>query len=172
MNFPFTNRRHFLGTTAGLGAGLLSRTARGENKVTKSVAAIVTVYRKNSHADVIVSKILKGWKHDGGAGPALRLASLYVDQFPDGDMSRKLAREYGFPIVNSVSEAITLGTDQVAVDGVLSIGEERGKGNSLVRKTDALFRQSSLNYIGNIEGSDTFCGDVDVIVCDGFVADP
>ena len=53
--------------------------------------------------------------------------------------------------------------------GVLSIGEEQGKGNSLVKKTDDLFRRSSLNYIGNTEGGEIFRGDVDVIVCDGFV---
>lgn len=53
--------------------------------------------------------------------------------------------------------------------GLLSIGEEGGKGNTLVKKAHELFRQSSLNFIGNVEGRDTFMGDVDVIVCDGFV---
>ncbi|NTV15586.1 MAG: phosphate acyltransferase PlsX [Desulfobulbaceae bacterium] len=53
--------------------------------------------------------------------------------------------------------------------GVLSIGEEQGKGNSLVKKTDDLFRRSSLNYVGNTEGGEVFRGDVDVVVCDGFV---
>ncbi len=53
--------------------------------------------------------------------------------------------------------------------GLLSIGEEGGKGNTLVKKTHDLFRQSSLNYVGNVEGRDIFKGDVDVIVCDGFV---
>jgi phosphate acyltransferase len=53
--------------------------------------------------------------------------------------------------------------------GLLSIGEEGGKGNVLVKKSHQLFQQSSLNYIGNVEGRETFKGDVDVIVCDGFV---
>jgi phosphate acyltransferase len=53
--------------------------------------------------------------------------------------------------------------------GLLSIGEEGGKGNALVKKSHELFQQSSLNYIGNVEGRDTFQGDVDVMVCDGFV---
>lgn len=53
--------------------------------------------------------------------------------------------------------------------GLLSIGEEGGKGNILVKKSHQLFQQSSLNYIGNVEGRDTFQGEVDVIVCDGFV---
>ncbi len=53
--------------------------------------------------------------------------------------------------------------------GILSIGEETGKGNQLVRETHALLTNSSLNFIGNVEGRDIFQGNVDVIVCDGFV---
>ena len=53
--------------------------------------------------------------------------------------------------------------------GILSIGEETGKGNSLVKETYELLDKSSLNFIGNVEGRDVYKGDVDVIVCDGFV---
>jgi len=53
--------------------------------------------------------------------------------------------------------------------GLLSIGEESGKGNSLVKDAYPLLKNSSLNFIGNVEGKDVFQGDVDVIVCDGFV---
>jgi len=53
--------------------------------------------------------------------------------------------------------------------GLLSIGEEGGKGNVLVKSAHELFRKSSLNFIGNVEGRDIFQGNVDVIVCDGFV---
>lgn len=53
--------------------------------------------------------------------------------------------------------------------GLLTIGEEGGKGNQLVKETYALLKNSSLNFIGNVEGRDVFQGDVDVIVCDGFV---
>ncbi len=53
--------------------------------------------------------------------------------------------------------------------GILSIGEETGKGNSLVKETYELLEKSSLNFIGNVEGRDVYKGDVDVIVCDGFV---
>ncbi len=53
--------------------------------------------------------------------------------------------------------------------GILTIGEEAGKGNQLVKDTWPLLAESSLNFIGNVEGRDIFQGDVDVIVCDGFV---
>ena len=53
--------------------------------------------------------------------------------------------------------------------GVLSVGEEEGKGNDLTRETYALLKQSSLNFIGNVEGRDIYNGHCDVIVCDGFV---
>lgn len=53
--------------------------------------------------------------------------------------------------------------------GLLTIGEETGKGNSLIKETYPLLEKSSLNFIGNVEGRDVFQGNVDVIVCDGFV---
>jgi len=53
--------------------------------------------------------------------------------------------------------------------GLLSIGEEDGKGNELTSETHHLLKNSGLNYIGNIEGRDIPMGKADVIVCDGFV---
>ncbi len=54
--------------------------------------------------------------------------------------------------------------------GLLSIGEEEGKGNTLVKESyDLLKMANNLNFLGNIEGRDIFTGDVDVAVCDGFV---
>ncbi len=53
--------------------------------------------------------------------------------------------------------------------GLLSNGEETSKGNAQVKEAHDLLRNSSLNFIGNVEGRDVYKGDVDVIVCDGFV---
>ena len=54
---------------------------------------------------------------------------------------------------------------------ILSIGEEEGKGNSQVKESYELLKLAkNLNFIGNAEGRDIFTGDVDVVVCDGFVA--
>jgi phosphate acyltransferase len=53
--------------------------------------------------------------------------------------------------------------------GLLSIGEEEGKGNDLTREASSLLRQLSINFIGNVEGRDIYNGNADVVVCDGFV---
>lgn len=90
---------------------------------TLPVAAVVTEYRRNSHADVILGKILNGYDQQGGPGPALKLVGLFTDQVPAMDLSRGLAEEHGFRIASTVDEALTLGTDQLQVAGVLSIGE-------------------------------------------------
>ena len=53
--------------------------------------------------------------------------------------------------------------------GILSIGEEEGKGNELVKEAYPLLKQTGLNFLGNAEGRDIYAGSFDVIVCDGFV---
>ena len=53
--------------------------------------------------------------------------------------------------------------------GLLSIGSEETKGNELTKNVYKLFKNSPLNFIGNVEGSDLFSGKADVIVCDGFI---
>ena len=53
--------------------------------------------------------------------------------------------------------------------GLLSIGEEGRKGNDQVRQAHKLFQSSHLNFVGNVEGRDIFSGEVQVVVCDGFV---
>jgi glycerol-3-phosphate acyltransferase PlsX len=53
---------------------------------------------------------------------------------------------------------------------LLSIGEEEGKGNSLVKEAYELLKMAqNLNFVGNAEGRDIFTGNLDVVVCDGFV---
>lgn len=62
-----------------------------------------------------------------------------------------------------------LGRDKPSI-GLLSIGEEEGKGNTLVKEAYEIFKMArNLNFMGNIEGRDLFTGSVDVVVCDGFV---
>lgn len=88
------------------------------------VAAVVTEYRHNSHADIIVSRLLQTHTLDGkGEEPALALASLFTDQVPRNDTSRMLAASHRFPIFDTIADTLTLGGDRLAVNGVLLIAE-------------------------------------------------
>jgi hypothetical protein len=87
------------------------------------VAAVVTQYSNNSHADVIIGKILAGFDQQGGQGPALKLVAMYTDQVPDGDLSRGLAAKHDFQIARTIDGALTQNSDRLQVAGVLSIGE-------------------------------------------------
>ena len=53
--------------------------------------------------------------------------------------------------------------------GLLSVGAEAAKGNRQVQESYQLFRDSHLNFVGNVEGMDFFTNKADVIICDGFV---
>lgn len=123
-------RRQFLQSTLGASAwasmalsSIRSGAAQDKPREKVPVAAIVTEYRKNSHADVIVGKVLEGWEQDGGPGPDLKLVSLSVDQHPENDLSESLARKHGFLQAQSIAEALTLKSGSLAVGGVLIIAE-------------------------------------------------
>ncbi|MGH9507771.1 MAG: phosphate acyltransferase PlsX [Terriglobales bacterium] len=73
-----------------------------------------------------------------------------------------------FAIMGEIYHRVILASARPRV-GLLSIGEEEIKGNDLTRETYALLRQLPMDFIGNVEGRDVYNGNVDVIVCDGFV---
>lgn len=88
------------------------------------VAGITTVYRENSHADVIIGRLIQTETlDDKGRQPNMQLASLYADQVPSHDWSRPLSQRYGFPVFDSPQGALTVGGDRLAVDGVLLVAE-------------------------------------------------
>lgn len=88
------------------------------------VAGVTTYYGTNSHADVILGRLMQTDTLDGmGAQVPLTLASLYVDQRSAGDISGPLAERYGVAIHNTVDGALSLGNNTLAVDGVLLIAE-------------------------------------------------
>jgi hypothetical protein len=90
----------------------------------KRIAAIITEYRPNSHADVIVGKYLEGYNQDRQAPyPRSKVVSIFTEQIPKADMSRDMSRKYNVPIFRTVADALTLGGEKLAVDGVLLIGE-------------------------------------------------
>ena len=89
------------------------------------LAAIVTVYRKYSHAQHIVDRLLEGYGWNGTHHhPPMDLVSLYVDETPAEDLSRERAARFpGMKIYPSIAEALTLGGSKLAVDGVVIVGE-------------------------------------------------
>ncbi len=75
-------------------------------------------------------------------------------------------REYA--IMGSIYAEQVFGVVRPSV-GLMSVGEERSKGNELVSEATPLLEQSGVNFIGNVEGRDVLKSTCDVIVCDGFV---
>ena len=89
------------------------------------IAAVVTEYRKYSHGQHIVDRFLEGYGWNSRHHhPPMDVASLYVDQKPEGDLScDRAARFPSMKIYPTVADALTLGGSELAVDGVLLIGE-------------------------------------------------
>jgi hypothetical protein len=89
------------------------------------LAAIVTVYRRMSHAQHIVDRFLEGYGWDGRFHhPPMDLVALYVDQKPPDDLSRdRAARFPHMKLCSTPEEALTQGTGKLAVDGVVVVGE-------------------------------------------------
>jgi hypothetical protein len=90
----------------------------------KKIAAIITEYREPAHADVIVGKFIKGFPTDEGLlEPQVDIVSMYLDQLPENDIGLQVAEANDIPVYYSIAAALRLGGDELAVDGVLSIGE-------------------------------------------------
>ncbi len=122
------NRRDFLGTLAATSAGSLflpeihveelAQTPR------KKLAVITTEWRYHSHAWHMAERFLVGYPINGRwHRPAFDVVSAYVDQFPEKDLARKRSSEFGFKIYPSIAETLRCGSDKMAVDAVLIIGE-------------------------------------------------
>jgi glycerol-3-phosphate acyltransferase PlsX len=73
-----------------------------------------------------------------------------------------------FAIMGEVYYRATFGHRRPRV-GLLSVGAEEIKGNELTREVYTRLKKSAVHFVGNVEGGDLFSGDVDVIVCDGFI---
>ena len=75
-----------------------------------------------------------------------------------------------FAVMGEIYYRATFGHDRRRPRvGLLSIGEEEIKGNELTREVHNRLKKTHLHYMGNVEGGDLFSGEVDVVVCDGFV---
>jgi hypothetical protein len=116
------NRRSFLFATAAtaLSARLPLRAADAR----KTVAFIGTEVRTHSHPQHFLDRLAMGYAWGGAwQSPRLKVASMYIDQFPQGDLARSRAERYSIPIFPSIADALTLGTGKLAVDAVAIIGE-------------------------------------------------
>src|SRR5215813_10828629 len=89
------------------------------------IAAVATTYFKYSHAQHIVDRFLDGYGWNGAHHyPSMDLVSLYVDQAGTTDLSREREKRHpSMKIYPSIAEALTLGGTQLAVDGVVLVGE-------------------------------------------------
>ncbi len=98
--------------------------------------------------------------------PTLKNKSLVLDV--GANVDSKPSNLYEFAIMGSVYMQEIFGVESPKI-GLLSIGEEDSKGNEVTLLANKLLRESKLNFFGNVEGRDILKGEVDVIVCDGFV---
>ena len=73
-----------------------------------------------------------------------------------------------FAVMGEAYYRTLFGVDRPRV-GILSVGEEETKGNELTLEAHKLMKLLPLNFVGNVEGRDLYNGNVDVIVCDGFI---
>jgi glycerol-3-phosphate acyltransferase PlsX len=80
----------------------------------------------------------------------------------------KPAHLFQFGLMGSIYASLMGGRTSPRI-GLLSIGEEKSKGNEAVLATHELFEKSDLNFVGNVEGRDILTGEVDVVAADGFV---
>lgn len=120
-------RRGFLaGSVAGSLATLAPWAAAGPPNPSdkKRVAFLGTEVRRHSHAQHFLDRMTLGYNWDGEwIAPRVDVASVYIDQFPEGDLARDRIARHGLRQCPSIPEALTLGTSSLAVDGVVIIAE-------------------------------------------------
>ena len=90
----------------------------------KRIAVIATVYTYLSHAQHFADRFMVGYPHEGEwRSSQVKVVSLYVEQKPEGNQSQDRAREFGFEVYPTIAEALRCDEGQLAVDGILVIGE-------------------------------------------------
>ena len=98
--------------------------------------------------------------------PTLQRGKLLLDVGANPDAKAENLLQYG--IMGKIYAEIILGMNNPKI-ALLNIGSEEGKGNELAQKAYELLKNSTLNFVGNVEGRDIPYGTADVIVCDAFV---
>lgn len=165
--------------------------------VTMSDSPSQAFRRKKDSSLHVAARLVRDAKADalvsaGNTGAAMTIARFVLGTLPSVDRPALAA---AFPnMKDKVSIILDVGAnvdskpehlEQFAVMGdiyyraiwgvkrpriaLLSIGEEETKGNELTREAARLLKQTPLNFAGNVEGRDVFRGNVEVVVCDGFI---
>lgn len=98
--------------------------------------------------------------------PGIQGPTVVLDVGANVDCSPLMLLQFGYMGAAYAEQALGVANPPV---GLLSIGEEDVKGNTLVKHSHEYLKNSSLNFIGNVEGRDLFAGPARVVVCDGFV---
>ncbi|MEO2035637.1 MAG: hypothetical protein ABGZ35_26460 [Planctomycetaceae bacterium] len=131
-----SNRRNFLtslgaGTLLGAGAvsgaGPLIRSLSAAGNALQrrpKVAFLGTAVYTHSHAQHFLDRHTVGYTWNGGwQKPRVDVASVFIDQFPENDLARGRIKKHGLKQFSTIEEALTLGGEKLAVDGVIIIGE-------------------------------------------------
>jgi hypothetical protein len=89
------------------------------------IAALVSYWGETiSHADWIVNKLIDGYWWQGAHTPSrVDVAAIYIHQHDTSLLAQKVAKARGIPVFKSVTEAVTLGGKELAVDGVVIVAE-------------------------------------------------
>ena len=125
------NRRQFTGSMLGASASLLcanvlpaSRASAQTDTKRKKIAFLGTTVFRHSHAQHFLDRFSIGYAMGGRwVEPLTKLASVYIEQFNENDIGKERIEKYGLQSFSSVKDALTLGGKDLAVDGVVIIGE-------------------------------------------------
>jgi len=126
---PFFSRREMLGITgmAGLAAltGFPTDTIGQPQQKRPRIAVLASYWAATrSHADWLVTKLIDGyWWQGAYVPPRVDVAAIYIHQHDTSLLGQKVAKAKGIPIFKTVEEAVTLGGKELAVDGVVIVGE-------------------------------------------------
>ncbi|MDC0936889.1 hypothetical protein OAS39_11435 [Pirellulales bacterium] len=116
------NRRRFL--TACAGTCVAATALSAESRRRQRIAFLGTEVRTHSHAQHFLDRLSQGYNWKGQwVAPRVDIASIYIDQFPVGDLARSRAAKHNLRIVPTIADALTLGGSKLAVDGVVIIAE-------------------------------------------------
>jgi glycerol-3-phosphate acyltransferase PlsX len=156
---------------------------QGMRRKPRASVVVATQLVKQGKADVMVSMgstgasmasavltlgLMEGLERPCLGGPFLGLAPNTVLVDIGSNLDCRPGLLLSFAVLGAAFAHTYMGIENPRI-GLLSVGAEAAKGNRQVQESYQLFRESHLNFVGNVEGMDFFTDKADVIICDGFV---